>query len=104
MQRNQLLQSARDYFAAQNVLAVDTPALGSATVTEPNIESISAGDAGFLQTSPEYYMKRLLAAGFPDIYSICRVFRDGESGRRHLPEFTLIEWYRLGFDLPTPAL
>lgn len=99
-QRNRLLQSAREYFAAQEVMAVDTPALGSATVTDPNIESISAGDAGFLQTSPEYYMKRLLAAGFPDIYAISRVFRDGESGRRHLPEFTLVEWYRLNFDLP----
>ena len=65
-QRNRLLQSAREYFAAQEVMAVDTPALGSATVTDPNIESISAGDAGFLQTSPEYYMKRLLAAGFPN--------------------------------------
>jgi lysyl-tRNA synthetase class 2 len=53
----------------------------------------------FLSTSPEVCMKRLLGAGYPEIFSICRVFRDGESGQRHQPEFTMIEWYRLGFGL-----
>jgi len=98
-----LLERARSYFEAQDVLAVDTPALGRFASSDPNIESLSvhsdSGTGYFLHTSPEYHMKRLLAAGYPDIYSICRVYRDGESGTRHLPEFTMLEWYRLGFDL-----
>ena len=101
--RAAMLQRARHYFSAQRVLAVDTPALSRHALTDPNIESLavttdSEGDS-FLHTSPEFCMKRLLADGYPDIYSICRVFRDGESSKRHLPEFTIIEWYRLGFDL-----
>jgi len=85
------------------VLAVDTPALSSWPCSDPNIDSIAAQRSptalDYLQTSPESAMKCLLAAGYPDIYSVSRVFRAGEQGRRHLPEFTLLEWYRLGFDL-----
>ena len=102
--RAELLQRARHYFAGQNILAVDTPALSRSAGTDPNIDSLAVrpnvGNDYFLHTSPEFCMKRLLADGYPDIYSICRVFRDGESGRRHIPEFTMAEWYRLGFDLP----
>lgn len=98
-----MLRRARDFFAAKNVLEVDTPILSRFAVTDPNIESVGAQTAAdaqlFLQTSPEYKMKRLLAAGFGDIYQICKVFRDGELGQHHLPEFTMVEWYRLGFNL-----
>jgi lysyl-tRNA synthetase class 2 len=98
-----MLDRARRYFAAQDVLAVDTPALGYFASSDINIASIAAhtasGEKLYLQTSPEMYMKRLLASGYPDIYSICRVFRDGEAGKRHNPEFTMAEWYRLGFGL-----
>ncbi|HEX5786571.1 MAG TPA: EF-P lysine aminoacylase EpmA [Woeseiaceae bacterium] len=95
-----LLRRVHRFFAGRGVLPVDTPALGAASVTDPSIASIAAGGGRWLQPSPEYYMKRLLAAGYPDIYAVCRVFRDGEHGCRHLPEFTLVEWYRRGFDLP----
>ena len=84
------------------MLEVSTPALTETTVTDPNIESITAQVSGrtvYLHTSPEYHMKRMLAAGYPDCYQICKVFRDGEAGRNHLPEFTMIEWYRRNFDL-----
>jgi lysyl-tRNA synthetase class 2 len=98
-----MLDRARQYFAAQDVLAVDTPALGFYASSDTNINSIAAhtasGEKLYLQTSPEMYMKRLLASGYPDIYSICRVFRDGEAGKRHNPEFTMAEWYRLDFGL-----
>ena len=100
-----MLEDTRRFFAEREVLLVDTPALSRSAVSDPNIESIGVrlgdapGDNYFLHTSPEYCMKRMLAAGFPDIGQICRVFRDGESGRRHQPEFTMIEWYRLGFGL-----
>ena len=103
MRRAAMLERAREYFSDQGVLAVDTPALCRYPTSDPNIENIGVrsqpGKDGYLHTSPEVYMKRLLAAGYPDIYSICRVFRDGEAGRRHLPEFTMAEWYRLQFDL-----
>ncbi len=101
--RAAMLDRARQYFSGQIVLAVDTPALNQFAASDLNTESLvvhaSSGEQYFLHTSPESCMKRLLAAGYPDIYSICRVFRDGESGRYHLPEFTMIEWYRLGFGL-----
>jgi lysyl-tRNA synthetase class 2 len=103
--RAALKQRARDYFAMQGVLEVDTPALSAAAGSDPNIESLvvlselSPDRRLFLHTSPEFCMKRLLAAGYPDIYSICRVYRDAESGHRHQPEFTMIEWYRRGFGL-----
>lgn len=101
--RAAMLDRARGYFAAGDVLAVDTPALGRFAGSDPNIDSFRVHgitrSSYFLHTSPEFCMKRLLAAGYPDIYSICRVYRDGESGKQHLPEFTMLEWYRLGYDL-----
>ena len=103
--RARMLRRARDFFAAHDVLEVDSPILSRAAVTDPHIESVSAGlqldpeTEYFLQTSPEFPMKRMLCAGYPDIFEICKVFRDGECGRQHQPEFTLVEWYRLGFDL-----
>ena len=87
------------------MLEVDVPALSRAAVSDPNIDSlevaarVAGDDALYLGTSPEYPMKRLLAAGYPDIFSVARVFRDGELGRRHEPEFTLIEWYRRDYGL-----
>lgn len=100
--RADMLARARQHFDEQQVLGVDTPALSAFATSDPNIESFAVrGQARrYLHTSPESGMKCLLAAGYPDIYSICRVFRDSESGPRHLPEFTLLEWYRLGFHLP----
>lgn len=94
----------RNYFDGESILEVDTPALSFTAASDVQIESLSvnstlAGAPLYLHTSPEFCMKRLLAAGYPDIYSICRVFRDGEAGRRHQPEFTMVEWYRLGFEL-----
>ena len=99
--RAAMLARIRAYFAAQGVLEVQTPVLSAAAVSDPQIECIEAAPARgprlFLQTSPEYPMKRLLAAGLGDSYQVCPVFRDGESGRLHNPEFTMIEWYRLDF-------
>ncbi len=98
-----MLAAARAFFADRGVLEVETPILSRAAVSDPQIESLATRVAGmasraYLCTSPEYAMKRLLAAGSGDIFQICKVFRDGERGRWHNPEFTLIEWYRLGFD------
>jgi lysyl-tRNA synthetase class 2 len=98
--RARTFATIRQFFAERRVLEVDTNALSTTTVTDPAIESIEAtvgGDRHFLQTSPEFAMKRLLAGGSGDIYQLCRVFRDREVGRWHLPEFVLLEWYRVGF-------
>lgn len=99
--RARLLAEIRSYFAHHEVLEVETPFLSQGATTDPMIESFSVvcGDGDrFLHTSPEFAMKRLLASGSGDIYQICHVFRVGEQGRYHNPEFTLLEWYRLGWD------
>ena len=109
--RATLLARTRAFFAARRVMEVDTPALVNAAVTDTHIHSLSVDVSGgvrvagapaqpmFLHTSPEYAMKRLLAAGMGDIYQICHVARGFEQSRMHNTEFTLVEWYRLGFDL-----
>jgi lysyl-tRNA synthetase class 2 len=101
--RAQLLSKARAHFEATGALEVETPVLVRAAVTDVHLESLEVRGcdgrrAGFLHTSPEYAMKRLLCAGAPDLYQVTRVFREGERGRHHNPEFTMIEWYRLGLD------
>ena len=100
--RAALLARLRDWFGDHNVMEVETPVLSAAAVTDPSLHSMETRVGGlrrYLQTSPEFSMKRLLAAGAGDIYQICRVFRDGEAGRRHNPEFSMVEWYRLGLDM-----
>jgi lysyl-tRNA synthetase class 2 len=102
VERSAALSAIRAFFAQRHVLEVDTPVLSRTTVTEPAIESlyvVAGSERLYLQTSPEYQMKRLIAAGAPSIVRIGPVFRAEESGRLHNPEFTMIEWYRLGFDL-----
>ena len=105
--RARLNAAIREFFAKRGVLEVETPILSQAGNTEPNIASFHADfsghvDAGprrrWLRTSPEYPLKRLLAAGVGDCYELGRVFRDGEAGGRHNPEFTMLEWYRSGWD------
>jgi elongation factor P--(R)-beta-lysine ligase len=104
-QRAGLLARVREFFAARRVLEVDTPLIVNSPVSDVHIHSatVCLTPAGapplFLHTSPEYAMKRLLAAGSGDIYQICHVARGLEQGRLHNPEFTLIEWYRIGFSL-----
>ena len=97
----------RGFFAERDVTEVETPVLSVAGNTDPNIASFSLHFSGrtdgaprtrWLRTSPEFALKRLLAAGFGDCYELGRVFRDGEAGGRHNPEFTMLEWYRLGYD------
>ena len=101
--RAALLQRARQHFVATDALEVETPILVRAAVTDVHLESLevracNGSPVGFLHTSPEYAMKRLLCAGAPDVYQVARVFREGERGRNHNPEFTMLEWYRLGID------
>jgi len=101
--RARMLARTRAFFAARGVLEVETPSLSESAPTDPALESVEVAVRAlarphYLHTSPELAMKRLLAAGAGDMYQICRVFRDGELGRWHQPEFTMLEWYRLGWD------
>jgi lysyl-tRNA synthetase class 2 len=106
-ERAGLLDRMRGFFRVREVLEVETPVLSAAGTPSPMLESFRASYRGpgvpggrnlYLHTSPEFAMKRLLAAGSGSIYQICKVFRNGEAGTLHNPEFTLLEWYRVGFD------
>lgn len=108
--RAQILQKIRQFFNERDVIEVETPALSQGTVTDAHLEAISCrynflSDSSvekatnlYLQTSPEFHMKRLLASGYGCIFQIAKAFRHEGAGRYHNPEFTLLEWYRLGFD------
>lgn len=95
--RAAILSAIRQFFTEQDYLEIETPVRIPAPAPEAHIDAEASGD-WYLQTSPELCMKRLLAAGFPRIYQICKCFRHGERGRRHLPEMTMLEWYTAGAD------
>lgn len=105
--RAQIIQQIRMFFIERSLLEVDTPSLSAAAVSDPHLfpfvtdyvpEGGGQRQALYLHTSPEYPMKRLLAAGSGSIWQLCRVYRNGETGSRHNPEFSMLEWYRIGFD------
>jgi len=102
LQRARLLKTIRAYFAAQDVLEVETPLLSHAATTDPHLNSLQSrfrNEACYLNTSPEHAMKRLLAGWSRPIYQVCKAFRDDAPGPLHNPEFTLLEWYRPGYDM-----
>lgn len=102
--RAELTQKVRNFFAKKNIIEVDVPILGEAPVTDPYLNALETkcqaypNKTFYLQTSPEYFMKRLLSFGAPSIYYLGKSFRDDERGRLHSPEFTMLEWYHLGLD------
>lgn len=95
--RSRIIQSIRRFFLEKDFLEVETPCRIPAPAPESHIDAVASGE-WFLQTSPELCMKRLLAAGYPRIFQICPCFREKERGGRHLPEFSMLEWYRAGAD------
>ncbi len=96
-ERARILQEVRAFFIAGEFLEIETPGRIPVNAPEPHIDAITSED-WYLQTSPELAMKRLLAAGYQQIFQLCRVWRAAERGRLHLPEFTLLEWYRANAD------
>lgn len=104
--RARILSEIRAFFNVRNVYEVETPCLSAFSVTDPFMETLTCDNAKaskqapmFLQTSPEYAMKRLLAAGSGDIYQIAKAFRNDELSKHHNPEFTMLEWYRVGYTM-----
>lgn len=102
--RAQMFAQARNFFAEKGVVEVDVPILSKGAPVDTYIDvmstSLSTGEVGYLHTSPEYAMKRLLSQGIGDIYQMSHVFRDGDIGHLHNPEFTMVEWYRIGMTFP----
>lgn len=101
--RGQMLAKVRAFFAERNVCEVDCPILSASASVDTNIDLIHSSSQGktyYLHSSPEYGMKRLLSEGIGDIYQLSHVFRDGEHGVKHNPEFTMAEWYRIGMSFP----
>jgi elongation factor P--(R)-beta-lysine ligase len=97
VQRGAIFDRIRSFFKEKGYLEVETPFRIPAPAPEAQIDAVPSGD-WFLQTSPELCMKRMLSAGYPRIFQICRCWREGERGVRHLSEFTMLEWYRAGAD------
>jgi elongation factor P--(R)-beta-lysine ligase len=97
--RSDLLRQLRDFFYERSFIEVETPLLASEVIPELHIEPFLVAVGGFLQASPELHMKQLLVAGARAIFQVTRSFRQGERGQLHNPEFTIVEWYRVGDDM-----